>query len=251
MTLKAFAERLARLHKFARSAGAVRGPRLLWQVTRKSFPVLASLPGGRTIELRPRTSDQYILEEVFVDRAYDVELGFEPEYIVDAGANIGCFTAWAAARYPGARIVAVEPDPGNLLMLVRNTAGLDRVCVVAGALWPEDRPLLLDGPGDDPSAFTVSTASEVGRPVLGISIGTLLREQGFPRIDLLKMDIEGAERELFGGDTGWLAATRTVLIELHDRTMPGCEETFLRAVGLHGFECRKHSDIMVARRKAA
>ena len=140
----AFSQRLGRLHKFARSAGPVRGPRLLWQITRKSSPVLASLPGGRAIELRPRTSDQYMLEEVFIDRAYDVGLGFEPEYVVDAGANIGCYTTWVATRHPDARIVAVEPDPGNLLMLARNTAGLDHVRLVAGALWPEDRPLLLD-----------------------------------------------------------------------------------------------------------
>jgi FkbM family methyltransferase len=251
MSAEAFAERLARLHKFARSAGPVRGPRLLWQMTRKSSPVLVSLPGGRTIELRPRTSDQYILEEVFIDRAYNVELGFEPEYVVDAGANIGCFTAWVAARHPGAWIVAVEPDPDNLLMLARNTADLGRVRVVAGALWPEDRALLLDASGQDPSARTVGTAGEVGQPVRGITVGTLLREQGLPRIDLLKVDIEGAERELFDGDTGWMAVTRTVLIELHDRMRPGCEETFLRAVRLHGLECQRHSDIMVARRTAS
>ena len=247
----AFSQRLGRLHKFARSAGPVRGPRLLWQITRKSSPVLASLPGGRAIELRPRTSDQYMLEEVFIDRAYDVGLDFEPAYVVDAGANIGCYTAWVATRHPHARIVAVEPDPGNLLMLARNTAGLDHVRLVAGALWPEDRPLLLDASANDPSARTVGTAGEVGQPVRGITVGTLLREQGLSRIDLLKVDIEGAERELFEGDTGWMAVTRAVLIELHDRTKPGCEEAFLRAARLHGFACRKHSDIMVARREAA
>ena len=194
--------------------------------------------------------NQYILEEVFIDRAYDVGLGFEPEYVVDAGGNIGCYTARVATRYPDARIVAVEPDPENLLMLERNTAGLVRVCRVAGALWPEDRPLLLDAPGNDPSARTVGTVGGAGMPVRGITISSVLREQRVSRIDLLKVDIEGAERELFEGDTGWLAVTRTVLIELHDRTKPGCEEAFLRAARLHGFECRKHSDIVVATRKA-
>jgi hypothetical protein len=96
----------------------------------------------------------------------------------------------------------------------------------------------------------VGAAGEAGQPVRGITIGTLLREQDLSRIDLLKVDIEGAERELFEGDTGWLAVTRTVLIELHDHTRPGCEEAFLRAVRLHGFTCRKHLGIMVATRNA-
>jgi Methyltransferase FkbM domain len=115
---------------------------------------------------------------------------------------------------------------------------------------PRTGPLLLDASGNDPSARTVGAVGEAGKPVRGITISTLLREQGLSRIDLLKVDIEGAERELFEGDRGWLAVTRTVLIELHDRTKPGCEEAFLRAARLHGFECLKHSDIMVARRKA-
>ena len=61
--------------------------------------------------------------------------------------------------------------------------------------------------------------------------------RGFENIDLLKLDIEGAEREIFGtGDLDWMNRTRAIIIELHDRFRPGCEAAFLSAAKRFGFE---------------
>jgi hypothetical protein len=73
--------------------------------------------------------------------------------------------------------------------------------------------------------------------IAAISIPDLLLEAGTDSIDLLKLDIEGAEKELFENHacSGWLARTRAVIVELHDRFKPGCTAAVERAVGGQSF----------------
>jgi hypothetical protein len=48
-------------------------------------------------------------------------------------------------------------------------------------------------------------------------------------IDLLKIDVEGAECEIFETSQNWIERVRTICIELHDRLRPGCREAYERA----------------------
>ena len=58
-----------------------------------------------------------------------------------------------------------------------------------------------------------------------------MRRFGLNSIDLLKIDIEGSEKEIFDLNCkGWLAATKAILIELHDRYVPGCSNAFFKAI---------------------
>jgi hypothetical protein len=70
-------------------------------------------------------------------------------------------------------------------------------------------------------------------------------------IDLLKLDIEGAEREIFGAsDLDWMARTNAIIIELHDRFRPGCEAAFFSAARRFGFEVTQRTthNVLVQRR---
>jgi hypothetical protein len=55
------------------------------------------------------------------------------------------------------------------------------------------------------------------------------------RIDILKLDIEGAELEIFSGPCEWLSKVAILLIELHDRVAPGCSLTFYSALARYDF----------------
>ena len=69
-----------------------------------------------------------------------------------------------------------------------------------------------------------------------------MRECGFEKIDLLKLDVEGAEREIFDADDlDWMSITHAIMIELHDRFRPGCEAAFLNAARRFGFEIIQHT----------
>ena len=64
-----------------------------------------------------------------------------------------------------------------------------------------------------------------------IDVATLLDQFGIERLDLMKVDVEGAERDIFGSSEPWIHRVDAIVVELHDRFAPGCEEIFVRATG--------------------
>jgi FkbM family methyltransferase len=184
-------------------------------------------PGVRSpVRLRMRTSDIWIYVQVLLGQEYAFDLPFTPETIVDCGANIGMSSIFFANRYPSARIVAVEPEAANYAMLVKNTKAYPSITPIHAALWNRDGHISVFNP--DPSAAArgesgFRTREQPGASVPAVTMGTLMRKTGISRVDLAKIDIEGAELEVFE-DTGWLSGTRCVMIEFHDRFRPGCME---------------------------
>ena len=61
-----------------------------------------------------------------------------------------------------------------------------------------------------------------------VTLDDLIRDHG--EIDLLKLDIEGSELEVFQENTGWLDKVTAINIELHDHIKPGCSNAFEAAV---------------------
>ena len=70
-----------------------------------------------------------LLELIFVERNYDVEPLAPPRVVVDLGSNIGLSVLFFACKYPGARVLGVEPDPGAFELLQRNAGRLGGVTV--------------------------------------------------------------------------------------------------------------------------
>jgi FkbM family methyltransferase len=193
-------------------------------------------PTGRPVVLRGATSDITCLEKVFVHQDYKSPFPIDPRVIVDAGANIGMATLYFAQEYPKAKIIAIEPEPSNFKILEWNCAGLPNVVLVEGALWRESRALVIQDERAEKWAFSVAE-SATGAPahsqqIKAVTIPGLLRDFGIERIDILKLDIEGAERELFAaGAESWLGSVGQIVIELHDRYQSGCARAFYAAVG--------------------
>jgi FkbM family methyltransferase len=154
--------------------------------------------------------------------AYELELPHPPRLIIDLGANVGFASVDFASRYPGSTVLAVEPHPDNVTLLRRNVRSLSQVDVIEGAAWPHPGQLVLEDPGKGFWGFRVSEPSGEGGAVPAVTIPQLLARAGAESIDLLKVDIEGSEVELFSEDTEWLGHVRVVAIELHDRFRPGC-----------------------------
>jgi len=114
--------------------------------------------------------------------------------VVDAGAHVGTFTATAAAH--AERVVAVEPNPDNLAMLRRNLEanGIANVEVVEGALWPGGGEVDLGTIGPTSAGSVVVGATTGGVRVPALDLNDLVDRVG--PVDLLKLDIEGAEFEV-------------------------------------------------------
>jgi|GEM_PF-1011122 FkbM family methyltransferase len=221
---------------------------------------LRAPPAPRPVRLRLDTSDLPTFLQVFIRQEYAIELAEPPAYVMDLGANIGLAAAWFAGRYPGAKIVCVEPDEGNHRMLLANTEGYPDVLAVHAAVWPEPGRLEVVRAAPDGAplgAWGVQTrAAAEGGPdgadhVPAVTIPELMRRAGFPRIDLLKVDIEGAELELFSRNVeAWLGCVRCLVVETHDRFRPGSRAAVERALEGRGFERRKSGENLVFLRPA-
>jgi hypothetical protein len=156
--------------------------------------------------LRSRTTDIEVFQKIFIEREYALPFPLQPESILDLGANTGLATLFFALEYPQAVIVCVEPDPDNFVILKRQVAHLEKVTCIQAAVWSQDGHInLID-------------------PVPAISISTLLAKLPQQRCDLLKVDIEGAEKEVFQKAASWINSIQSIVIELHDRYKPGCSK---------------------------
>ncbi len=199
--------------------------------------------------VRTGSSDLAIFDEVVMDRGYAFPLPKPPATIIDAGANIGLASLWFKKAYPGSTIIAVEPDEGNFHMLLKNTRHIGGILPLQAAIAPTDGVLAMDRRGSRASGFTTRVALPDERTVRAISIPTLMKEHGLNKIDLLKIDIEGAEKELFEGpDLSWLEHVDTIAIELHDRMVPGCGHAFFRALSGSPNRYEVHGQLVVVSR---
>jgi FkbM family methyltransferase len=205
------------------------------------------LPGLKgPLYLRPGTSDWQVFWQVFISEEYScgVDGTNDPKLIVDCGANIGCTTVYFASRFPGARIVAVEPDESNFQLLLRNTSSYPTVHCIRAALWHSTERLVIANPTAEKFAFSVKRAPEdCASAVEGRQLSDIIGND--TEVDILKCDIEGAEREVFSSNyESWLYRTKTILIELHDRIHSGCSQTFYRAIVSRPFEQRVKGEIV-------
>lgn len=190
--------------------------------------------GSGPLALRSHTTDISVLNEILVSGGYDALLRHplrDPKLIVDLGANTGLVDRWLLERYPNSRIVAVEPEPGNYACLVENVARL-AVKTVPAAIGARERKILLHTSSGE-HGFTM-----VGEPALGsraVEVPVVTMESilgGAEVIDLLKVDIEGAEEELFSDCAAWLGKVQMLLVECHgDYKLKNLTEALDRAGG--------------------
>lgn len=213
-------------------------------------PFLVTLPGlHQSLALRPHSSDRGILHQVFVRRDHDLKLTFQPRFIVDAGANAGYASVFFANRYPEAKIVALEVAQCNFEILKVNTAAYPNVIPVHAGLWGRAANLRIENPDDDQSAFRVREAPETADTVPALTVTDLLDMFGECQVDLLKVDIEGAESEVFAGQAAsWLPKVRTLMIELHEWLRPGCTDRVLAACAGMGFAASWSGEYLVLSR---
>lgn len=209
---------------------------------------------AQPVTLRLGTSDLATYEKIFADREYLFTLRQAPKVILDAGANIGLAALFFAARFPGARIIAIEPEASNFALLVRNTAAFPQIVPIQAALWGEDTRVNVVDPGLDKWGFQARCAGEAApagicHSVPGMTVDRIMREQGLAFIDILKMDIEGGEVEVFAGGGEWLDRVGLLVAELHERYRPGCDQSLERVAGRFAERWRVGESVYLAREK--
>jgi FkbM family methyltransferase len=168
--------------------------------------------------VRHGTGDSVTLGEVFHERDYAPPAGalrHRPGRIVDLGANVGYFGAFALAEWPDASVVAYEPDPDNAEVHARAISlnGLsDRWELRSAAASTSSGDLRFHATGD-----ALSHADEEGSVVVRA-------EDVLPVIagvDLVKMDIEGGEWPILEDPRFSASPPQALVLEYHPEGAPG------------------------------
>ncbi|MDP1974289.1 MAG: FkbM family methyltransferase, partial [Sediminibacterium sp.] len=104
-------------------------------------------------------------------------------------------------------------------------------------LWNKDVHLTIIDSGAIENSFMVQeTVPDHPNSISAISIATIMQEQEWEHIDLLKIDIEGAEKEVFESNYEyWLPLTKSIVIELHDQMKKGCSKSVFAAISKYNF----------------
>lgn len=147
--------------------------------------------------------------------------------ILDCGANIGLASLWLQRRFPAARITAFEADPALAAMLRRNlSANGVPAEVVAAAVWSSAGTVRFRCEGSDSGAVDAVAADTPG-PVQEVPAVRLRDWIAREPIDLLKIDVEGAELEILEDCVDVLGNVAALHLEVHDfhperRLLPRC-----------------------------
>jgi FkbM family methyltransferase len=151
-------------------------------------------------------------------------------------------------HYPQGRLIAIEPDERNYELCRRNLAAFGtRAIVLRAALWSKRQPLRItpDSRRLGSWAFRVEPASLSEADVEGLTLPDILQRAGIDeQIDLLKVDIEGAEEEVFRESPAWLDRVRHVVIELHSTP---ARTTFINALSSYHYTLETSGESTIVR----
>ena len=182
--------------------------------------------------IRQKSSDKLVFYQVCVMNEYEYDYEVDPGLIIDAGGNVGYTAAYFANRYPKAKIVTIEPEKENFKLLLANTENYQNIIPIRAGVWHEAKKLSVANINSASWAFTLEESTE-GAPDTfdAVTLDDLLSRFGQQYIDILKIDIEGAEKEIFSRNYhSWLSRTKVIVIELHDRMRRGCSKAFFKAI---------------------
>lgn len=215
-----------------------------WLVCPQPTEILVTPRGfGGPVWLRSHTTDISVLGELVGSDAYGplvraMGTGDDrPPTIVDLGANTGLAARWIHASFPDARLVCVEPEPGNVAMLRRNLAEVPTAVVVPACVGGRERLVSLATTNGE---FGFAMHDDGEGDVAVVTMERVLAEAGVDSIDILKCDIEGAELELFESCASWITRVQAAVVECHDG---------LTAEGLQAILRRNGGDFTVVDRR--
>ncbi len=195
---------------------------MLSRKRKKEIAIKVKMMNGRPLICRTGTSDATVLRDTFSGLYHLPRHPLHPAAtIVDLGANVGYVAAHYAELYPDAHILGVELDPNNAEMARRNLDQYGSRCsVLTAAIWWHEGTVQYGGTREhsfkviqDTGQLTPQGDNAIAK---AMTMDNVLDILGVDRIDFLKVDIEGAEFEIFRNSPSWLMAVDSINVEIHD-----------------------------------
>jgi FkbM family methyltransferase len=199
--------------------------------------------------LRRDETDFNIYLEVFISKlSYEITLPYIPKVMIDCGGNIGLTSVYFKLLYPEIKIITIEPEASNFELLKRNISPYQTDIIALNmGVWNKTTKLLVKNYTGRKFEFTTEEVTpnfnDTSENIVdAICINDVLSKyintvgEGDRVIDLLKVDIEGSENELFRTNYEWLARTKAIIIELHNHFRSDCSDVFYKAISKYHFK---------------
>lgn len=170
--------------------------------------------------------------DVLQDRYESIVHQGRTPLIIDCGANIGMSAYWFATQFPHARVLAVEPDSGNVEMARVNNHTLPQVQVLQAAVAAVDCKVSLLNTDKGADAFRTEMSSDGSIDAYSIESLVAIANAELRDLLIVKVDIEGFEDVLFAKGTEWIGEAELIIVEPHDWMIPGAAKAnnMLRAL---------------------
>lgn len=210
---------------------------------KECFTVKYKLNIERNFKIRHYPSSDFsVFKTVILENQYNLEYNIKSDTqitIIDAGANAGYTTIFYKDKYPNSRIIAIEPFDENIKLLEENIKinNLTNVHIEKKCLWHQEAKLFLDFNFRDSREHSVRTSEHQLSNTIQVSatsIASLIEKYKMKTIEILKLDIEGSEKEIFEQDEkihDSLNMTQNFVIEIHDEFK--CREQILNILEKH------------------
>ena len=210
------------------------------------------------VAIRTGMSDMQVFHDIFIWGEYSfLKPVVEHTTVLDIGANVGYSSTYFAGIYPQCEVVAVELMHSNFEQLNRNTAFLGkRITTLEAAVWSHnDGVSIADDTFRDGDAWShhASEAKDGKSLVPSITMFDLMQKHAMPRVNICKIDIEGAEFELFAtGNRRWVDNCDVILLEIHEDLATFDIVAAMHADGFNSFTAHEltifYRDAAVAKR---
>jgi len=202
------------------------------------------------VYLHPNTTDNMVFKQIFGKGEYDIDFSFTPYTIIDGRGNIGLFSALMASRYPEAKIFAIEPDQHNFIQFKINTTNYPNIIPINAGIWNKSCFLEILDEGKGKYALQVKEAAfGLETELKAITINDLIDQYNLETLDIVKLDVEGAEAVIFEDNYDrWLSLTKVLIIELHEGGLPGSSANFEAAIKKYPFSRTKNGEYFIYRR---
>ena len=163
-----------------------------------------------------------------------------PAFMIDAGAYIGDSSAYFASKFPALKIIALEPHPANHALASQNLAPYGtQVTLLNKALASTPGTVMISGEHDS------AVVGQSGRAVDAVTVPMIMALAGVDSIDILKMDIEGAEADVLDASADqWLGKTGLLIVELHNAEI---EASVMATLVRNGFQAKRHRSLWYCR----
>lgn len=201
------------------------------------------------ILLRNNSTDVCVFYQVFLAKSYDVFYGIEPKVIIDCGANIGLSVLFYKNKFPDAKVIAIEPEESNFELLKKNTEKYNDIFCIKSGVWNKSTDLVIKEENSGNWGFVTeefNLESVDSHVITAISINEIIDTYNIEQIDILKIDIEGSEKELFEINfENWLKITKVLIIELHDGLKQGASKSFFKAISKYDFNMSRKNENLI------